>query len=259
MSQAVEAVPNFSKTSRNRKMSVKDKFDNSGNYEDNVDDMKDSMFVYNKLQIGSEDDPTAVVIDGQSTFNCTKLISQTWENGKRYSLDFKAVDRLIYVNLPNCRSKVYIVCETIKQLNEDNSRTEGHSTVRTLIDFLSYNRYTVISRKVHIDNDTQKSFDTSMDVEITSALFKAAEYAKHIVFFGSSKKFVEPLKYLHSKGITITVVSSINTASPNFMADELRKIDNFIDLADEKLVNIINNRKKSVHNMVKPAQDLAAE
>lgn len=122
------------------------------------------------------------------------------------------------------------------------------STLRPLVDFITFNGYTLISK------DT-KEFDQSdrfqcrecnhtnvinsvktkgnMDVEIVQVANEIAPYINDLYLFsgdGDFRYMVEALQRQH--GVHVTVVSTIKTR-PWMCADILRRqADHFIDLAD---------------------------
>jgi uncharacterized LabA/DUF88 family protein len=179
--------------------------------------------LYKPFHIGMENDPVAVIIDGANFYHFTRELD--------INIDFNALSMVLDANFPNLRGKYYITSEHIKKADSDRF-TEGRSYLRPLLDFLRFNRYTVISRTIEISDENEKyKVDSSMDVEIVTQLFKVASWAKHIVFIGSSKKFALPLKELKEKGISITVVATTHAGNRS-VADELRRIDNFVDIDD---------------------------
>jgi uncharacterized LabA/DUF88 family protein len=201
-----------------------------------IDDIDSKDLIYPGFQVGLDTDPVAVIIDGVNFYHLTRNLG--------INVDYKALSKVLYANFPNLRSKYYITSEHIKSNQDFTSERyrEGHSPLRALIDHLKYSRWTVITRQVQV-NDEDKNHASSMDVEIVCQLFQVAEWAKHIVFFGGSKKFAMPLRILKEKGITITVVATQNIQI-RYVADELRKIDNYVDIGDDFFINLINNHNR---------------
>ena len=111
---------------------------------------------------------------------------------------------------------------------------DSHIKIRPLIDWLSYNGYTVISKpaKVLTTKDGETKIKGNMDVEIAVHALEAASYADHILLFTGDGDFAELVVSLQRKGVRVTVISSIKIRPP-MCADLLRKqADHFIDLDD---------------------------
>ncbi len=200
-----------------------------------IDTMNPRELIYNKFQVGIDSDPVAVIFDGANFYHFAREMG--------INIDFDAVSKILYANFPCLRNMYYITSEYLIYDPSDHQYPEGRSQLRPLLDFLRYNRYSVITRL--IEKNENYPVDNSMDVEIVSTLYQVAKWAKHIVFFGSSRKFETPLKDIKNSGVTITVVSSTNAGNKS-VADELRKIDNFVDINDS-FFELINNKKDRVH------------
>jgi hypothetical protein len=196
--------------------------------ENNMNNTSNEDLIYNGFQIGHTTDAVAVIIDGANFFHYTKMLG--------IRIDYKILDAILYANFPGLKMKCYITGEHFKQNKKDGSRsfTSGYSSLRSMLDFLSFNRYTVITRPIDVrEATTETNINSAMDVEIVTTLYQCAEWADHIVFFGSSRKFVLPLSDLHTrKGKIITIVSS-NKEGSAFVSDELRRIDNYVDIGDQ--------------------------
>lgn len=195
--------------------------------------------IFDGFRVGRQDDDVAVIIDGGNISYMTRKLLGA-------NIDYSKLSKILNANLAGIRSMTYVVPEILTRdedkipstVNRDYSK-HGYSQIRGLLRWLEYNRYTVISRQIvqHEDHEgagQQKNF--AMDVEITMALYQASRYVKHIVFIGSSAKYAPVLRDLRNLGMTITVMGvkkpdNSRTINMFYTADELRTIDNFIDLS----------------------------
>lgn len=210
-----------------------------GNSVISMDNRDDLSFIHLPLQVGAVGDEVAVIIDGASLSVITRQIIKG-------SIDYKKLMQVFTANFPCLRSVNFLITEFLSKEDPNNSGREfkqGYSQIRSLLDWMRKNRYTVISRTAMMDGP-EGSFpnnintEDQMDVDITTALYKAARYANHIVFLGSSKKYCAPLRDLREQGKTITVMGArrpegvVSVKNVKYTSDELREIDNFVDLQD---------------------------
>jgi uncharacterized LabA/DUF88 family protein len=109
------------------------------------------------------------------------------------------------------------------------------NSLKRLLDFLTYNGITVVSKAAK--EMTDYSTDTvtlkgNMDVEITIGMLKLAPHLDHLVLFTGDGDFRALVEELQGMGKRVTVVSTLK-AVRNITADELRRqADNFIELDD---------------------------
>jgi uncharacterized LabA/DUF88 family protein len=107
------------------------------------------------------------------------------------------------------------------------------SATRPLIDWLSYNGYTVVTRtaKEFIDASGRRKINFSMNVELAVNALEISEHVEEIVLFSGDGDFRPLVEAVQRRGARVTVISSIAT-SPPMAADDLRRqADCFIDLA----------------------------
>lgn len=112
---------------------------------------------------------------------------------------------------------------------------EVESAVRPMVDYLSYNGWTCITKPTQ--EWTQENgiikVKGNMDIEICQIANEIAPHVSDIFLFSGDGDFtfmVEALQRRH--GVNVTVVSTIKT-QPAMCADVLRRqADQFIDLAD---------------------------
>lgn len=115
---------------------------------------------------------------------------------------------------------------------------EEYISIQPLVDYLSYNGYSVVSKKakVFVDSDGREKIKGNMDTEISVDAFELTVNGaiNEAVFFTGDGDFSYLLCALQRRGVHCTVVSSIITRPP-ICADELRRVaDHFVDLSDLK-------------------------
>jgi uncharacterized LabA/DUF88 family protein len=108
------------------------------------------------------------------------------------------------------------------------------SAIRPLIDWLSYNGFTVVTKpaKEFDDGEGRRRLKRNMSVELAIDAMELAEYLDQIVLFAGDGDFCSLIEALQGRGVHVTVVSTIESRPP-MVADELRRqADVFIDLME---------------------------
>jgi len=111
---------------------------------------------------------------------------------------------------------------------------QEYSPLRPLVDWLDYNGYTMVTKptKEFTDATGRRKLKGNMDIELAVDMMEMADRLDHIVLFSGDGDFRRLVEVLQSKGIRVTVVSTLRS-SPPMAADELRRqADAFIDLYD---------------------------
>ena len=111
---------------------------------------------------------------------------------------------------------------------------EEFSPVKPLIDWLDYNGFSVVTKPVKrfTDSDGRSRIKGNMDMEMAVDLMELAPRLDHAVLFTGDGDFRRVVEAVQTKGVRVTVVSTLKTQPPQ-MADELRRqADVFLDLAD---------------------------
>ena len=114
------------------------------------------------------------------------------------------------------------------------AENEEFCPLRPLVDWLSYNGYTVVTKPTREFSDPhgRGTIKGSLDVEIAVDALSMADGLDHIVLFLGHGHFRSLVGALQQKGKRVSVVSTIETQPP-MVADELRRqADQFLDLAD---------------------------
>ncbi len=110
--------------------------------------------------------------------------------------------------------------------------------VRKMVDYLSYNDWTTITKPVSewTDANGNKRIKGNMDIEIATIAFEmatAGQGVTDIVLFSGDGDFTFMVESLQRRyGLRVTVVSSIET-SPSMCADNLRRqCDEFLEMKE---------------------------
>lgn len=161
---------------------------------------------------------TCLLIDGANISATAKAL--------RMEMDWKAVLDF-FKEYTNVYGALYYTA-----VYED---AEGHVGIRTLMDWLDYNGYRVVSKPAkEYTNDIsgKRRIKGNMDIELTVDALKLSNHVDHIVLFSGDGDFRYLLQAVQEKAVRVSVISSINT-NPPMISDALRRqADTFVDLAD---------------------------
>lgn len=167
------------------------------------------------------DERIALFIDGANLYSTAKTLD--------FDLDYKRILELF-------REKGRLVTANYYTAVLEK---EEFSSIQPLIDFLDYNGYTVITKaaKQVVNRDGKSVTKGNMDVEIVVDALNLAPYIDHIVLFSGDGDFRALIRALQSKGVRVTVASTLKS-NPPMLADELRRqADSFLELSDiERLI-----------------------
>lgn len=112
------------------------------------------------------------------------------------------------------------------------TESEEYSSVQLLIDWLSYNGYTVVSKpaRTFIDQSGRHKAKGNIGIELAVDAMEFAAHVDHIVLFSGNGDFRSLVEAVQRRGVRVTVVSTV-VSSPPMVADELRRqADVFADL-----------------------------
>jgi uncharacterized LabA/DUF88 family protein len=164
----------------------------------------------------------AVFIDGANLHATVKALG--------FDIDFKRLLALFAQRARLIRAHYYTA------ILED----QDFITLRPLVDWLSYNGFTVVTKpaKSFTDVDGRRKTKGNMDVELAVDVMRLAARLDHIVLFSGAADFRTLIAALQEKGKRVSVVSSLVTHPP-MVSDELRRqADQFIEIADlEKIIS----------------------
>jgi uncharacterized LabA/DUF88 family protein len=107
----------------------------------------------------------------------------------------------------------------------------GYSSVKRLMDWLSYNGFTVVTKSVKEHDGSEegrRKFNRTIGVELSVDAFEIARHVDEIIIFSGDGDLRPLVEALQRKGRYVTIVSSLRTS---MIADDLRRqADEFIEL-----------------------------
>jgi uncharacterized LabA/DUF88 family protein len=115
---------------------------------------------------------------------------------------------------------------------------DEYSSVRTLIDWLDYNGYTVVTKaaKEFVDEYGRRKVKGDLGIELAVDAMQLAEHIDDMVLFSGDGDFRSLVEAMQRRGVRVTVVSTISSRTP-MVANELRRqADLFIDVVELKPV-----------------------
>jgi uncharacterized LabA/DUF88 family protein len=135
------------------------------------------------------------------------------------------------------------------------SEDQEYSPVRPLVDWLDYNGYRMVTKPIREYNDSQgrKKIRGTIDIELAIDMMEIADHVDHIMLFSGDGDFRRLIEAVQRKGVRVTVVGTIESATP-MVADELRRqADHFLEL-DILAPEIMRTSNSKLENDV-PAED----
>ena len=108
------------------------------------------------------------------------------------------------------------------------------SSLRPLLDWLDYNGYRVVTKRLKEFTDAQgrRKVKGNMDIELAVDAMEMTEYVDHFVLFSGDGDFRYLIAALQRQGKKVTVISTLRTQPPMLSDDLRREADHFIELAD---------------------------
>ena len=161
-------------------------------------------------------DRTALFIDGANLYSASRNLG--------FELDYKAMLGFFRSQCNLLRAYYYSAL-----LDSDE-----YSPVRPLTDWLSYNGYFLVTKyaREFTDSAGRRRFKGNMDVELAVDMLDLAPRLDHAVLFSGDSDFRRLVEAVQTKGVRVSVVSTLRT-SPPMIADDLRRqADDFIELAE---------------------------
>ena len=112
--------------------------------------------------------------------------------------------------------------------------SDEYSPIRPLVDWLAYNGFNVVKKPARefVDREGRKRVRGNMDVELAVDMLEAAAYCDHIVLFSGNGDFRRLVEAVKTKGVRVSVVSTMNATPPMISDDLRREADTFIELTD---------------------------
>ena len=113
---------------------------------------------------------------------------------------------------------------------------QEYSPIRPLVDWLDYNGYNVVTKpaKEFTDATGRRKIKGNMDFELAVDVLELSASLDHVVIFSGDGDFRRLVEAVQSRGVRVSIVSTLKSQPP-MAADELRRqADNFIELTDLK-------------------------
>ncbi len=178
------------------------------------------------------DDRIALFIDGANLYSAARALNCDLDF-KKLSQRFTGEGRLI---------RAYYYTAVIEG--------EEFSPIRPLVDWLDYNGFTVVTKPVkrYVDAQGYSRTKGNMDMEIAVDMLELAPRLDHAVLFSGDGDFRRLVQAMQSKGVRVTVVSTVKSQPPQISDDLRRQADAFIDLAD--IVNEVGKPKAPMNQGV---------
>lgn len=106
------------------------------------------------------------------------------------------------------------------------------SPLRPLMDWLTYNGFTVVTKpaKEFTDAQGRRKIKGNMDVELAVSAMEMAPHLDHAVLFSGDGDFRPLVEALQRKGVRVSVVSTMRSQPPMIADDLRRQADSFIEL-----------------------------
>jgi uncharacterized LabA/DUF88 family protein len=156
----------------------------------------------------------AVLIDGANLYAASRALG--------FDLDYRRL-------LADFRQKGYLVRAIYyTALAED----QEYSSLRPLVDWLDYNGYRVVTKRLKEFTDAQgrRKVKGNMDIELAVDAMEMAEHVDHFVLFSGDGDFRYLVEALQRRGKKVTVASTLKTQPPMISDDLRRQADYFIEL-----------------------------
>jgi uncharacterized LabA/DUF88 family protein len=163
-----------------------------------------------------KDERLALFIDGANLYSAARSVGLEIDFRKLLK-EFQSRGRLV-------RASYY----TALVENDD------YSPIRPLVDWLAYNGFNVVKKPARefVDREGRKRVRGNMDVELAVDMLEAATYCDHIVLFSGNGDFRRLVEAVKSKGVRVSIVSTMNATPPMISDDLRRQADTFIELTD---------------------------
>ena len=157
----------------------------------------------------------AIFIDGANLYSAAKALG--------FDIDFK---RLLS-EFQNRGTLLRAFYYTTKFPNSESS-------VRPLVDWLDYNGYSVVTKTAQEVTDIggRRTLRGNVAVELAVNAMELARYLEQVFLFSGDGCLRALVEALQSRGVHVTVVSTLSSQPP-MIADELRRqADSFLELLD---------------------------
>jgi uncharacterized LabA/DUF88 family protein len=166
-----------------------------------------------------ESERTAVFIDGTNLYSASRSLS--------FDVDYRNLLSYFSEKTNLVRMHYYTA------LADDDP--DVHNPLKPLTDWLSYNGYTVVTKRARefTDNDGKRRLKgTNVSIMLAVDALELAPRIDHMVIFSGDADLAYFVNAIKKAGVKVTIVSSFQSTPP-LVADELRRAgDEFIELKD---------------------------
>lgn len=177
------------------------------------------------------DEKTAIFIDGANFYATARALG--------FDIDYKLLLQWCRENSHLLRAYYYTAV----------FETQDYSPIRPLADWLDYNGFTMVTKTVREQEDSQGRIKIKGGINIDMAvdMFEVADKVDHIILFSGDGEFRRLIEALQRRGVRVSVASSVRSDTP-MISDELRRqADQFIELDDlAELIQRINGTHSAV-------------
>ena len=164
---------------------------------------------------------SALFIDGQGLHHAAKALN--------FEVDYKRLMAEFKRRGPLLRAYYYTTV----------FETEDFTAVRPLLDWLTYNGFTVRTMLLrdHDDGEGRRRSKRNVGVDLAIDAMETAGYVDNIYLFSGDGDFRSLVEALQRRGVFVTVVSTLRRTPGPVVADELRRqADAFLELSDLRTV-----------------------
>lgn len=161
-----------------------------------------------------KDDRLALFIDGSNLYAAAKALGFDIDF-RRLRAEFERRGKLL---------RAYYYTAIVEQ--------DEFSPLRPLMDWLTYNGFTVVTKPARdfVDVQGRRKIKGNMDVELAVTAMELAPHLDHAVLFSGDGDFKPLVEALQRQGVRVSVVSTMRT-QPSMVSDELRRqTDSFVEL-----------------------------
>ena len=162
------------------------------------------------------DSRTALLIDGANMFAASRML--------RFHIDYRLLLDVLAKDYDIVRANYYTAIRP-------NDGTQDDPLIK-LVDWLSYNGYTVITKPAKEYNNGRDGIVTkgNMDVEMALDAMLMSDRIDHFIIGSGDGDFKYLVDVLHRKGLQVSAISTVVTNPPMISSSLRREVDEFIEL-----------------------------
>jgi uncharacterized LabA/DUF88 family protein len=136
-------------------------------------------------------------------------------------IDFRRLRNYFADNRTVVDARYYTLC-----------RPDGYTPIRPLLDWLSYNGFTVVVKRHRSTESDRNSLRSGVAVDLACDALSIARQVDRIVLCSGDGRYQALAESVQARGVQFLALST-RRSNPPMIADELRRqIDDFIELED---------------------------